>query len=131
MTKNKQRYRRRLLVCVLVVIIVLALVIAAAILLTGRPGSSASTTDNAPGISLSEWLSGSLAPGSFNGTWISGKYRTFVSRPAYKSFLFGCAEKDTPECRLALSLAENPETFEMDQAVGSAQVVCMCVVSKV
>ncbi|XP_011151258.2 venom dipeptidyl peptidase 4 isoform X3 [Harpegnathos saltator] len=72
MTKNKQRYRRRLLVCGLVVIIVLALVIAAAILLTGKPGTSASTADGASGISLSEWLSGSLAPQSFNGTWISG-----------------------------------------------------------
>ncbi|XP_072762346.1 venom dipeptidyl peptidase 4 isoform X3 [Anoplolepis gracilipes] len=72
MTKNKQRYRWRLLVCGIVIIIVLALVIAAAILLTGSPGSTASRTNGAPGISLEEWLSGSLSPKSFNGTWISG-----------------------------------------------------------
>lgn len=78
MTKNKQRYRWRLLVCGIVFIIVLALVIAAAILLTGSPNSSASRTNGAPGISLEEWLSGSLSPKSFNGTWISGKYCTCV-----------------------------------------------------
>ncbi|XP_039303125.1 dipeptidyl aminopeptidase-like protein 6 isoform X3 [Solenopsis invicta] len=72
MTKNKQRYRWRLLACGIVVIIVLALVIAAAILLTGSPDSTASRTNGAPGISLEEWLSGSLSPKSFNGTWISG-----------------------------------------------------------
>ncbi|XP_011688871.1 PREDICTED: prolyl endopeptidase FAP-like [Wasmannia auropunctata] len=72
MTKNKQRYRWRLLACGIVIIIVLALVIAAAILLTGRPDSSSSRRNGAPGISLEEWLSGSLSPKSFNGTWISG-----------------------------------------------------------
>ncbi|XP_036148733.1 venom dipeptidyl peptidase 4 isoform X5 [Monomorium pharaonis] len=72
MTKNKQRYRWRLLACGIVIIIVLALVIAAAILLTGSPDSAASRTNGAPGISLEEWLSGSLSPKSFNGTWISG-----------------------------------------------------------
>jgi len=76
MTKNKQRYRWRLLVCGVVVMVVLALVIAAAILLTGRPDSAASSGANgAAGISLEQWLSGSLSPKSFNGTWISGKYR--------------------------------------------------------
>ncbi|XP_070531389.1 venom dipeptidyl peptidase 4 isoform X6 [Cardiocondyla obscurior] len=72
MTKNKQRYRWRLLTCGIVIIIVLALVIAAAILLTGSPDSTASRRNGAPGISLEEWLSGSLSPKSFNGTWISG-----------------------------------------------------------
>lgn len=72
MTKNKQRYRWRLLICGIVIIVVLALVIAAAILLTGSPNSTASRTNGAPGISLEEWLSGSLSPKSFNGTWISG-----------------------------------------------------------
>ncbi|KAH0953559.1 hypothetical protein HN011_011109, partial [Eciton burchellii] len=73
MTKNKQRYRWRLLVCGVVVMVVLALVIAAAILLTGRPDSAASSGANgAAGISLEQWLSGSLSPKSFNGTWISG-----------------------------------------------------------
>ncbi|XP_011864447.1 PREDICTED: venom dipeptidyl peptidase 4 [Vollenhovia emeryi] len=72
MTKSKQRYRWRLLACGIVIIIVLALVIAAAILLTGSPDSTASRTNGAPGISLEEWLSGSLSPKSFNGTWISG-----------------------------------------------------------
>ncbi|XP_050453790.1 venom dipeptidyl peptidase 4-like isoform X4 [Cataglyphis hispanica] len=72
MTKNKQRYRWRLLLCGIVFIIVLALVIAAAILLTGSPNSTSSRTNGAPGISLEEWLSGSLSPKSFNGTWISG-----------------------------------------------------------
>ncbi|KMQ92871.1 venom dipeptidyl peptidase 4-like protein, partial [Lasius niger] len=71
MTKTKQRYRWRLLICGIVIIIVLALVIAAAILLTGSPDSAASRTNGAPGISLEEWLSGSLSPKSFNGTWIS------------------------------------------------------------
>ncbi|XP_011066931.1 PREDICTED: prolyl endopeptidase FAP-like isoform X2 [Acromyrmex echinatior] len=72
MTKNKQRYKWRLLACGIVLIIVLALVIAAAILLTGSPDSTASRTNGAAGISLEEWLSGSLSPKSFNGTWISG-----------------------------------------------------------
>lgn len=72
MTKTKQRYRWRLLICGIVTIVVLALVIAAAILLTGSPDSAASRTNGAPGISLEEWLSGSLSPKSFNGTWISG-----------------------------------------------------------
>ncbi|KYQ53942.1 hypothetical protein ALC60_07147 [Trachymyrmex zeteki] len=74
MTKNKQRYKWRLLACGIVLIIVLALVIAAAILLTGSPDSTASRTNGAAGISLEEWLSGSLSPKSFNGTWISGKH---------------------------------------------------------
>lgn len=78
MTKNKHRYRWRLLICGIVIIIVLALVIAAAILLTGSPNSTASRTNGAPGISLEEWLSGSLSPKSFNGTWISGKRCTCV-----------------------------------------------------
>lgn len=74
MTKNKHRYRWRLLVGVIVIIVVLALVIAAAILLTGRPNSAASSrTNDAAGISLEQWLSGSLSPKSFNGTWISGE----------------------------------------------------------
>ncbi|RLU16819.1 hypothetical protein DMN91_010887 [Ooceraea biroi] len=73
MTKNKHRYRWRLLVCGVVIIVVLALVIAAAILLTGRPNSAASSrTNDVAGISLEQWLSGSLSPKSFNGTWISG-----------------------------------------------------------
>lgn len=78
MTKNKQRYRWRLLIFGIVIIVVLALVIAAAILLTGSPNSTASRTNGAPGISLEEWLSGSLSPKSFNGTWISGKCCTCV-----------------------------------------------------
>lgn len=78
MTKNKQRNRWRLLTFGVVVIIVLALVIAAAILLTGSPNSTASRTNGAPGISLEEWLSGSLSPKSFNGTWISGKHTALL-----------------------------------------------------
>lgn len=85
MTKNKQRYRWRLLICGIVIIVVLALVIAAAILLTGSPNSTASRTNGAPGISLEEWLSGSLSPKSFNGTWISGKCCTYVLLARKKS----------------------------------------------
>lgn len=84
MTKTKQRYRWRLLICGIVTIVVLALVIAAAILLTGSPDSAASRTNGAPGISLEEWLSGSLSPKSFNGTWISGKCCTLYSLEARK-----------------------------------------------
>lgn len=84
MTKNKQRYRRRMVVCGFVVIIVLALVIAAAILLTGSPDSS--RTNHAPGISLEEWLSGSLSPKNFNGTWISGKCIFIPGRDINSSF---------------------------------------------
>ncbi|XP_050596155.1 venom dipeptidyl peptidase 4 isoform X3 [Bombus affinis] len=72
MTKNKQRNWRRLLAGCLVGVVVLGLVIAATILLTGSPDSSGSRTPAAPGISLEEWLAGSLSPKSFNGTWISG-----------------------------------------------------------
>ncbi|XP_012141097.2 venom dipeptidyl peptidase 4 isoform X2 [Megachile rotundata] len=72
MTKSKQRNWRRLLAGGLVVLVVLGLVVAAAILLTGSPDSSGSRTPSAPGISLEEWLAGSLSPKSFNGTWISG-----------------------------------------------------------
>jgi len=67
-----------LLGCGIVIIIVLALVIAAAILLTGSPDSTASRTNGAPGISLEEWLSGSLSPKSFNATWISGKHTALL-----------------------------------------------------
>ncbi|XP_076165408.1 venom dipeptidyl peptidase 4 isoform X2 [Ptiloglossa arizonensis] len=72
MTKSKQRNWRRLLAGGLVVVVVLGLVVAAAILLAGSPDSSGSRTPGAPGISLEEWLRGSLSPKSFNGTWISG-----------------------------------------------------------
>ncbi|CAL7939159.1 unnamed protein product [Xylocopa violacea] len=72
MTKNKQRNWRRLLAGCLVAMVVLGLVVAAAILLTGSPDSTGSRTPAAPGISLEEWLRGSLSPKSFNGTWISG-----------------------------------------------------------
>ncbi|CAK9800503.1 Venom dipeptidyl peptidase 4 [Anthophora quadrimaculata] len=72
MTKNKQRNWRRLLAGCLVAVVVLGLVVAAAILLTGSPDSSGTRTPAAPGISLEEWLAGSLSPKSFNGTWISG-----------------------------------------------------------
>lgn len=72
MTKNKQRNWRRLLAGGLIVVVVLGLVVAATILLTGSPDSSGSRTPGAPGISLEEWLAGSLSPKSFNGTWISG-----------------------------------------------------------
>ncbi|XP_020285677.1 venom dipeptidyl peptidase 4 isoform X2 [Pseudomyrmex gracilis] len=68
MTKNKQRYRWRLLAGCVVVIIVLALVITAAILLD----SAGNRTRTARGITLKEWLSGSLSSKSFNGTWING-----------------------------------------------------------
>ncbi|KAL6431650.1 hypothetical protein ACFW04_007295 [Cataglyphis niger] len=94
MTKNKQRYRWRLLICGIVFIIVLALVIAAAILLTGSPNSTSSRTNGAPGISLEEWLSGSLSPKSFNGTWISvrrieilGARCVLVHEKAYYDFM--------------------------------------------
>jgi len=92
MTKHKQRYRW--LICGIVVIVVLALVIAAAILLTGGPDSAASRANSAPGISLEEWLSGSLSPKSFNGTWISGKYHAFVFIPKFLS-TFRVARKAT------------------------------------
>ena len=80
MTKNKQRNWRRLLAGCLVAVVVLGLVIAAAILLTGSPDFTGTGTPAAPGISLEEWLAGSLSPKSFNGTWISGKYLIFLSR---------------------------------------------------
>ncbi|OAD57927.1 hypothetical protein WN48_00960 [Eufriesea mexicana] len=83
MTKNKQRNWRRLLAGCLVVVVVLGLVIAATILLTGSPDSSGSRTPAAPGISLEEWLAGSLSPKSFNGTWISGKY--LILLPSYST----------------------------------------------
>lgn len=73
MTKNKRTNWRRLLAGGLVAIVVLALVVAAAILLTGSPDNSASRATNAPGISLEEWLAGSLSPKSFNATWLSEK----------------------------------------------------------
>lgn len=72
MTKNKQRNWRRFLAGCLVAVVVLGLVIAATVLLTGSPDSSASRTPLASGISLEEWLAGSLSPKSFNGTWITG-----------------------------------------------------------
>ncbi|KAK9302318.1 hypothetical protein QLX08_005590 [Tetragonisca angustula] len=72
MTKNKQRNWRRLLAGCLVAVVVLGLVVAAAILLTGSPDFTGTGTPAAPGISLEEWLAGSLSPKSFNGTWISG-----------------------------------------------------------
>ncbi|XP_043250210.1 venom dipeptidyl peptidase 4-like isoform X2 [Colletes gigas] len=72
MTKIKQRNWRRFLAGGLVVVVVLGLVVAAAVLLTGSPDSSGSRAPSAPGISLEEWLAGSLSPKSFNGTWISG-----------------------------------------------------------
>ncbi|XP_033227069.1 venom dipeptidyl peptidase 4 isoform X2 [Belonocnema kinseyi] len=71
MTKNKRRNWRRLLAGGLIAIVVLALVITAAILLTGGPNSSESKTPTAAGISLEEWLHGSLSTKSFNGTWMS------------------------------------------------------------
>lgn len=73
MTKNKRTNWRRLLAGGLVAIVALALVVAAVILLTGSPDSSTSRTTSAPGISLEEWLAGSLSPKSFNATWLSGK----------------------------------------------------------
>ncbi|KAF7397905.1 hypothetical protein HZH68_009127 [Vespula germanica] len=73
MTKNKRTNWRRLLAGGLVAIVALALVVAAAILLTGSPDSSASRTTSAPGISLEEWLAGSLSPKSFNATWLSAE----------------------------------------------------------
>lgn len=74
MTKNKQRNWRRFLAGCLVAVVVLGLVIAATVLLTGSPDSSGSRAPLASGISLEEWLAGSLSPKSFNGTWITGKY---------------------------------------------------------
>lgn len=74
MTKNKHRNWRRLLAFGLIAIVVLALVITAAILLTGGPNSSESKAATAAGISLEEWLHGSLSTKSFNGTWMSGQY---------------------------------------------------------
>lgn len=94
MTKNKQRNWRRLLAACLVGVVVLGLVVAATILLTGSPDSSGSSTPAAPGISLEEWLAGSLSPKSFNGTWISGKYLIFLPRPVkYYSFSGPFGEK--------------------------------------
>nr|KAF7422118.1 hypothetical protein H0235_009954 [Vespula pensylvanica] len=75
MTKNKRTNWRRLLAGGLVAIVALALVVAAAILLTGSPDSSASRTTSAPGISLEEWLAGSLSPKSFNATWLSATHQ--------------------------------------------------------
>lgn len=122
MTKNKQRYRWRLLICGIVIIVVLALVIAAAILLTGRPDSAASRTNSAPGISLEEWLSGSLSSKSFNGTWISGKYHSFCffSCAAQISFGFLYCVKSTPQLHHPLQilfLADS--TFEMSSLSAS------------
>ncbi|XP_017885602.1 venom dipeptidyl peptidase 4 isoform X2 [Ceratina calcarata] len=71
MTKTQKNWRRLLAGC-LVAVMVLGLVVAAAILLTGSLDSSGSRAPAAPGISLEEWLAGSLSPKSFNGTWISG-----------------------------------------------------------
>ncbi|XP_015439298.1 PREDICTED: prolyl endopeptidase FAP-like [Dufourea novaeangliae] len=72
MTKNKLRNWRHLFAGGLIVAVVLGLVVTATILLTGSPDSSDSGTPAAAGISLEEWLAGSLSPKSFNGTWISG-----------------------------------------------------------
>ncbi|XP_076294344.1 venom dipeptidyl peptidase 4 isoform X2 [Lasioglossum baleicum] len=72
MTKNKQRNWRRLLAGGLIVAVVLGLVVAASVLLTGGPDSTGPKTPAALGISLEEWLAGSLSPKSFNGMWMSG-----------------------------------------------------------
>ncbi|KOC65222.1 hypothetical protein WH47_09801 [Habropoda laboriosa] len=88
MTKNKQRNWRRLLAGCLVAVVVLGLVVAAAILLTGSPDSSGTRPPAAPGISLEEWLAGSLSPKSFNGTWISVASRQRVK--CQKTFKGNC-----------------------------------------
>ncbi|KAI4497391.1 hypothetical protein M0802_007402 [Mischocyttarus mexicanus] len=91
MTKNKRTNWRRLLAGGLVAIVALALVVAAAILLTGSPDNSASRTTNAPGISLEEWLAGSLSPKSFNATWLSGKVYMFNVNQSGDGSGCGCA----------------------------------------
>ncbi|KOX69535.1 hypothetical protein WN51_05089 [Melipona quadrifasciata] len=104
MTKNKQRNWRRLLAGCLVAVVVLGLVIAAAILLTGSPDFTGTGTPAAPGISLEEWLAGSLSPKSFNGTWISGKYLTFLfarGRVMLFSRLLAIAEESQKKTRLS------------------------------
>ncbi|XP_054009789.1 venom dipeptidyl peptidase 4-like isoform X2 [Hylaeus anthracinus] len=84
MTKSKQRNWRRLLAGGLVVVVVLGLVVAAAILLTGSPEAPDPSVPGAPaGISLEEWLRGSLSPKSFNGTWISGNEILFSDETGY------------------------------------------------
>ncbi|XP_043476742.1 venom dipeptidyl peptidase 4 isoform X2 [Leptopilina heterotoma] len=71
MTKNKRRNWRRLLAGGLIAIVVLALVITVAILLNSGPNSSEPKALTAAGVSLEEWLGGSLSTKSFNGTWLS------------------------------------------------------------
>ncbi|XP_046586430.1 venom dipeptidyl peptidase 4 isoform X1 [Neodiprion lecontei] len=72
MTKSKRQGWRRLLIGSIVAIVVIALIIAAVFLLTGSPADSSSDSPSASGITLEEWLGGSLATKSFNGTWLSG-----------------------------------------------------------
>ncbi|XP_008202160.1 venom dipeptidyl peptidase 4 isoform X1 [Nasonia vitripennis] len=75
MTKSTGCNTRRLLVVGLIATIVLVLVITAtaAILLTSADREAARTEAlGASGISVEEWLGGSLSTKSFNGTWLSG-----------------------------------------------------------
>lgn len=104
MTKNKRRNWRRLLAGGLIAIVVLALVITVAILLNGSPNSTESKALTAAGISLEEWLGGSLSTKSFNGTWLSGQY--FYSFPSILFLWFSAF------CSIfLLFLFSNPSSF--------------------
>lgn len=71
MTKTKRRNWPRLLAAGVIGIIILVLVITAVILLTGIPAASEFKPTPTAGITLEEWLGGSLSTKSFNGTWLS------------------------------------------------------------
>ena len=75
MTKSGGCSTRRLLVAGLIATLALVLVMTAtaAILLTGSGRAGSGDDPAATGISLEEWLGGSLSTKSFNGTWLSGK----------------------------------------------------------
>lgn len=72
MTKSKRQGWRRILVALVVGVVVISLVTAAIFLLTWS-SSDSSGTKTASGLTLEEWLGGSLTTKSFNGTWLSGK----------------------------------------------------------
>lgn len=80
MTKSNRKGWRRVLIGVVVGLAAVALVIVAVILLTGGSGNSELTT--ASGVTLEEWLGGTLSTRSFNGTWLSGKSRRINRLPA-------------------------------------------------
>ncbi|XP_024940697.1 inactive dipeptidyl peptidase 10-like isoform X2 [Cephus cinctus] len=71
MTKNKRRSWRRILAGAVVGLVILALVITAIIYLVGHSESADKQTPVKDGLTLEEWLSGSLSTNSFNGTWLS------------------------------------------------------------